>query len=386
MEKTGTTTIQEYLHVNRESLIEKGFYFMRCTGLRNDRKLSAYCLMENEFEAFHKINNIDSNEKKKDFEQSLKREIHTELKTLPPGVHTVIFSSEHFHSRVKASKQRKKLKDLICEFFEAVNFLVYIRPQIDVAVSHYSTYLKRGSKNFNEYLERCNSNNYYYNYYEFLDGWQQDFTKSDLTVRVFQRSELVEGDVVADMAQAIGLDTSNLKSIISTNESLNPTGQECLRAINHRVPSYIKDIGFNPMHVMLVNTIREIFSGSGQKPNKIQAQKLQEEFNEINEIVRERFFPEKDTLFAIDFENFDEQEAIEWGVVNFFCKFVDKYKQYPQSKILGVSQRQIDILRDTAVKLEKKDMQNAEMLMHMAFLLRPSGKYIYKKLCDYRSD
>ena len=44
-EKTGTTTIQEFLHINREKLYSKGIVFLKSPGERNQvRDLVTYCM------------------------------------------------------------------------------------------------------------------------------------------------------------------------------------------------------------------------------------------------------------------------------------------------------------------------------------------------------
>lgn len=39
IEKTGTTTIQKFLHLNRENLTKFDFAYTKSTGLQNNRKL-----------------------------------------------------------------------------------------------------------------------------------------------------------------------------------------------------------------------------------------------------------------------------------------------------------------------------------------------------------
>ena len=46
-EKTGTTTIQEFLHLNRSKLANQGVAYLQSPGLRNNRKLVTYCMKNN---------------------------------------------------------------------------------------------------------------------------------------------------------------------------------------------------------------------------------------------------------------------------------------------------------------------------------------------------
>jgi hypothetical protein len=48
-----------------------------------------------------------------------------------------------------------------------------------------------------------------------------------------------------------------------------------------------------------------------------------------------------------------------------------------------LSPKTVDILRDTAVKIEKDDLKTARELMYLAHMLRPTGAFIKKKLEMY---
>lgn len=189
--KNGDIDDSEVFKKNRDALVDKGFYFMKATGEVDDKKLSVYCLLENQFDAFHKNNSIDTKDKKRAFEKEVEESIEKEISTLPGYVHTIIFSSEHLHSIISSYDQRLKLKNLLSRHFESVDLLSYIRPQVEMAVSHYSTYLKtQGYGSLEEYLKKCNPNNCYYDYWKYLSGWELGFSSSNLNVRIFNKKRI----------------------------------------------------------------------------------------------------------------------------------------------------------------------------------------------------
>lgn len=383
-EKTGTSTIQRFLKKNRKALIEQGFYFMKSTGEADDRKLSVYCLLEEQFDDFHRNNLIDTKEKKQEFEKKLEIDVEREIRALPSNVHTIIFSSEHFHSRVRNEQQRDKLKNFLFRHFDDVGLLSYVRPQIDVAISHYSTYLKtQGYGSLTEYLVQCKPDNYYYDYWNYLSGWEESFPSSNFSVRVFDKKELVDGDVVADFCQAVGLDYSDLEDIDPVNESVTPTGQELLKVINKNYDAFIKGVGKNPARIAMVQVISRLFAGSGQRPSANQARVIQSQFDDINEKVCQRWFPNRDSLFKINYAKFDQQEAIDRYVVNFFDHFISKYVKVNKAKLVGIPSAAIDKLRDTAVSLENRNIEASLSLMKTASFLRPEGDFIRKKIREY---
>lgn len=384
-EKTGTSTIQRFLKKNREALMDQGYYFMKSTGEADDRKLSAYCLLESQFDEFHRNHLIDNEEKKLAFEKRLEKEFEKEFSSLPPSIHTVIFSSEHFQSRVKVNDQALKLKAFLSRYFDSFSLLSYIRPQVDMLVSHYSTYLKSyGVVSLSEYAESCNPANYYYDYWRYLSLWDSVFSDSKFNVRIFERSEFFDGDVVADFCHAVGLDSTLLEYIDAENESVNPTGQELLKVINRKFDDFVSGLGKNPTRTAFVNIISQMFPGSGERPRAKKAHYLQDQFAEINEQVRKRWFPERSELFNLNYKKFDQQEEVDWKVVDFFESFVEKYCKINGAQLAGISSPMIDNLRDIALKIEEEDLSSAFNLMQVASILRPDGTLISKKIKEYR--
>lgn len=383
-EKTGTSTIQQTFAKNRSSLMDQGFYFMRCTGGGNDRKLVAYCHGEDQYEVFHKAQSIDSFEKKMQFESQLVKDFEEEVKSLPSSIHTVIFSSEHFQSRLREESQREKLKALLSRFFDEFVFISYIRPQVDMAASHYSTYLKtRGTKDLSEYMERCYPGNYYFDHWRFLSNWEDSFPGQKFIVRIFDRDFMVGKDIVTDTCRAIGIDESKLENINDANESVQPTGQELLRIINSKMPVDNHDGEVNFQRNAIVKMVNKIYAGAGKRPDKSQAIKLQDGFSGINEKVRKRWFPERKELFSIKYEKFDKSNTVQWDVVSFFDLLLSEINALNPGKMAGVSPDKVDKIRDAAVYLEKHNIEIAHDVMLVAMKLRPSGTFIKKKALEY---
>lgn len=383
-EKTGTSTVQKTFAQNRDALISQGFYFMRSTGNGNDRKLAVYCYDEDQYDDFHRSNGVNTYEKKIEFEKAFVKNFEEEISNIPSHVHTVIFSSEHFHSRLQRESQRKKLRALLCRFFGEFLLVSYLRPQVNMAVSHYSTMLKtKGTQSLSEYIKQCQPKKYYYDYWFFLTGWEKSFPGSDFCVRVFDKKVMAEGDVVSDFCGIIGLNVWKLEKARDANESVTPTGQELLRIINSKMPVKNQDGSINNKRLAIVRIVNKVYAGSGQKPGKDQATKIQAEFSNINEKVRQRWFPEKGNLFEVNFEEFDRQEPIQQEVVEFFSKVLESPGLLDAGKSLNNRPRDINTLRDTAVKLENHDVDAALNIMRVAQNLRPSGDFIRKKVVEY---
>ncbi|WP_027967614.1 hypothetical protein [Halomonas halocynthiae] len=383
-EKTGTSSIQQFFNVNRDRLIQQGFYFLKSSGAANDRKLAVYSMLDSEFDGYHFENQMLTHDDKKQFEKKFEEDLAEELAALPSKIHTVVISSEHFHSRLRRAANREKLKKLLDRFFSSYQLVAYLRPQIDVAVSHYSTALKTKSTNtLPQHLKGCNVGNYYYDYYQFLSGWLDDFKGSEFSVRIFDKKELVGGDVVVDICHLVGIEQAEFNAIGSVNESVKPTGQELLRVLNAKMPAVIEGEGRNQERQFFVRIINGVFAGSGKKPSSQEAREIQSQFDATNERVRETWFPERVDLFNIDYNKYDGQDDVDWGVVDFFKKFIESYSDADKSMLLGIHQKNIDAIRDIAISIEDDDLSSAYLLMQAASKLRPKGKLLKKKLEEY---
>lgn len=383
-EKTGTSSIQHFLKKNRNAIMQQGFYFMKSTGQADDRKLSAYCLLEGQFDDFHTKNSYDTNEKKLIFEKKLVEDIANEIKVIPENIHTVIFSSEHFHSRVRTHAQREKLKSLLSRFFNTVSLITYIRPQLEMAISHYSTYLKtKGTESLEQYLTQCEPENYYYNYWQYLSGWASSFEDSELIVRIFEREALIDKDIVVDFCHAVGLNYSILEKTNPINESVTPTGQELLKIVNDNFPSLTEQGLENTTRTAFSQIISRLFPGSGQRPSKEEAIQIQDKFKDINDKIKHQYFQNKDRLFDLNIEKYNPSNSIDTNLVIFFKRFLFEYKKINSSHFSGIPPFSIDTLRDVAIDLENNNLESALKIMYVAQTLRPDGDLINKKIREY---
>lgn len=386
-EKTGTTTIQKFFDKNRELIVSQGYYFMRSTGIANDARLAGYCLSRDQIN-FYLFRNefIDTEEKKDLYDKKFVETFENEISNLPDEVSDVVLSSEFFHSRLTRKDQREKLRDLLEKYFDDIEIVCYIRPQVDVNISLYSTTLKSGGATLSlaEHLERCHPANYYYDYYRVLSGWERSFISHNVNYRIFDKRELYGSDVVLDFCAVIGLNNEGLSVVPQENESVTPTGQELLRLINKKLPVFIDGVGVNHIRVNFVKYISHICSGSGEKPDKNSAVLIQKQFDDGNEKVRGKWFPERKSLFIIDYDKYEEQEPVDRSVVEFFGLLIKEVSRTDIASLLGINSKRVNDLRDSALLLEDDNVDLSLSLMGLALLLRPNGGMIKKKVLEYR--
>lgn len=419
-EKTGTSSIQKYLYNNRRQLGGAGYHVLQSCGKYNSRALPAACIT-NKPDDYLRAIGVNTVEERQAHRETVIEGIARELSELSAGTHTVLISSEHFHSRIRSEAERGNVHELLSRFFDEFRIICYLREQVSTCASWYSTSLKnKGTQTLREFMERCNPENLYFNYHEMLAGWERSFGLAALDVGLFSRDHLLNGDLLDDFTQRVdpGLVGSLDKEIEMENESLAPMGQGLARAINLTFP----DDASNPEAARTRDEFKKDiiakFNGAGQFPPPEACRKLHGPFIEGNEQVRQKFFPEVATLFQHPAEVNRPSEGLEDSfVIASLYLILDKLK-----KELGGALRAHDILcfcgvapecvndlydygedssgkdeggiilndelarllRDSAIMLEQLDVAKSASLMELARKIRPSLRQVEERLEKYQ--
>nr|MBA3326009.1 hypothetical protein [Paracoccaceae bacterium] len=139
-EKTGTTTLQQFLALNRDILAQRGYRYPRFCGERNHTGLAAYALDPAKTDTIREPFGARSAAEVPAMRTRMQRAAQAEL----GDAATAIFCSEHCHSRLTSPSEVATLRAFLAEFFDDVQVCVYLRRQDHVALSLYSTSLKSG--------------------------------------------------------------------------------------------------------------------------------------------------------------------------------------------------------------------------------------------------
>ncbi|EGY4808381.1 hypothetical protein JIO44_001857, partial [Campylobacter coli] len=180
--------------------------------------------------------------------------------------------------------------------------------------------------------------NYICNYKQIIQWWQQIFGKENLIVRLFDKSEFYQGDLLKDFVHSIGLKWDNEFVIPpKQNESLDLIGVELLKRINQYLPWRI-DNKINHLRGDLTKFITKYFQNSNNyhlkfQPPKEIIQSYIDSFEESNEWVRKEFFPYKERLFPKqDLANYKENYELKemkpeyWNKISEFIADIVKTK------------------------------------------------------------
>ncbi|EAK5847441.1 hypothetical protein BAY65_04190, partial [Campylobacter lari] len=313
-EKTGTTSIQDFLLQNHNLLLNYGKYYSKKL-LKHNVHL---WIIELVFD-FYTRNIIDERAINLEILNNKKYEILLNEIFLYKNK-DFIFSCEIICRDFFHEKHIIILKNIFKILgFTKIFVILYIR-EISSFIESYASQNIKGGAYFNsdEIMAYNHPSIYSFNVAEIIKIYLKYFKKEDLIIRLFSKNEFHQGCLLRDFLYVLNL-KSNDDFIIpkKRNESLNLIGMEILKRINS-----FHSHSFNiklPHNVIKSNILRNdcsyfiskhfctIQSGLKFQPKKEIIQSYIDFFEESSEWIRKEFFPHKERLFPKkDLSNYKE--------------------------------------------------------------------------------
>lgn len=309
-EKTGTTTIQNFLAENRQTLLRHGYLYPDCPGKTNHFKLVVFASESTRFMNLHKLLRLDTIEKVTRFKTKFPQRLEQEL-TLS-NCEKVIFSSEHCSSRLTNEEDIERLKNLLDKFFDDIEIIIYLRRQDKFLASTYSTAIRAGSTEPFK-IPSKETIEIRYNYYNILNKFAKVFGKQKIKVRIFEPSKMIEGNLLKDFMNTVESEIDDSYSFISNlNTSLDVYSLEYVRILNKNLKKIIKH---DPdKHIKKV--IKKLENYSSKYKNKgglLLSEKMAREFmsicEESNQQVAKIYLDQHDEkLFNENFTGLRQEE------------------------------------------------------------------------------
>ena len=300
-ENTGTTAIQGFLRINSQKYLKKNIIIPDFLGWNNHSILPCIFYSEgrnDEMTLSHGIcDPILRAEKKREIISKLKKLTEKHSRGL------FIISSEHLQSRLSDSEV-KNLADSLYSMFNSIRLIIYFRKPIDLSISHLSTIIK-----WNNHL-RCElpppESPYIVklcSHKQTVECWGRVFGSSNLSARLYEKSKLIDNDVVQDFLVTSGIRSGfGYEKPTLTNPRLNVIGMKLMCEVNKRLPRIING-NFNPRHVGLVSYFEEFFSGPPLFIPSWQDQiSYHKYFLESDNFIRDRYFEDLDSIWYKDLD------------------------------------------------------------------------------------
>lgn len=302
-EKTGTTSLQEFLALNRDMLNNQGILYPKSLGKKNHIKLAAYAA--NTPSKLISRLALDSDEKRREFRVHLEQQFRQELAV--SQCEHVIISNEHLHSRITDLPQIADIKELLDNYFFSVKILVYFRRQDLMAVSRRSTAIKSGFMLLDPFQQ---SQAYYYNFYHIYKNWRDVFGKENMIVRIFAKEHFKNKNLFDDFC--FNSSITNTKEFLvpkRQNEALSLEAELLILELNRRINNGLLDLT-EPDRKQLIAEINRHYDGLPHYPDRLSAICFYQQFTASNKALAKLLKDFPATLFNDDFSMYPEHQDV----------------------------------------------------------------------------
>lgn len=360
IEKTGTTSIQNVLSVNRSLLRENGVVFPRSLGPVNHTLLAAACLDDGV------VDNIKAHQlaRGRCHEEEFRRRVECSLAEelgSGPAWNSLIVSTELIHSRLTQSSEIDRLWSILSPFVDEVRLVVFLRRQDEQAVSRFSSVLRAGHSGFSEIFEDLGGHFYlevpegrnisdfeqYYDYRRLLERFRHVVRAEDMVVRCYEDFRRETG-VVGEFLEIANLSHLELQDCRSDlNRSMSARAQFLMSAVNEIAKPWHKSGLRNLTCKELQKSIEMENGGEPREVPRAEAQRFSQRFAESNEWVRAKFFPDRRSLFSDDFSGYPESvdyTGFESDLAPLISRYRGAAKRIPILRIKSVAARALSIV------------------------------------------
>jgi len=214
--KTGTSSLQVFLRENKDLLKKNKLIYPEFKDEVAHHELAT---------CFSKANSIYEPKLHTPKAQFFLEEINKIFKSNPN--HTIIISSEAFHQHNNPHGLKKLLKNYNVKVF------CYFREYVGYFASWYQQNITSTNSTLS-FSEWINLRHVRTDYVKFITQWSKSFGKN-FKYRPFERESLVDGDIVSDFCNFIGINTPEIKKAYSNNLSLSGNMFFIKRLLNEHI-------------------------------------------------------------------------------------------------------------------------------------------------------
>lgn len=236
-EKTATTSLQYFFSANQARLNNYGIWYPSSENLDYCHRNAHFPLAASLYEECPDFVTPTKHFKPAAVFGSLFADFESRDET------TLLISCEHFSSRCSRPERVSMLKNIFSEY--ELQIVVYLRPQHELVLSAYSTYLQAGGRDTLEEVARrewLRPQAIYFNYLKMIERWWGAFGKESVTVRIFQENQLYGGSVYRDFLSVLNIEWDD--SLLVPENQNRPICKELadfLFLANQHFPNFTED-------------------------------------------------------------------------------------------------------------------------------------------------
>lgn len=236
-EKTATKSLQQFFYMNHREFEKAGVWYPCSEELDYCYGNGHFPLPASLFEACPEFIPPEKHFDPDTLFARLKRDIQSREEP------TTLLSAEHFSSRCSQADHVRQIGKHLQGL--EVRIIVYVRPQHELLVSAYSTYLKNGGR---ERLNRLATAHclkpglIYFDYLQMMQHWGDVFGQDKITVRVFQKDRMKNRNIFDDVLSVLGMArTASLQMPGRLNPSISNEAAEFIHLANRHFPVLKED-------------------------------------------------------------------------------------------------------------------------------------------------
>ena len=216
-EKTGSTSIQQWLGHHFDELQRRGIWYSRALGRPANRKLAVYGRDTENPDDGLKQHQITTEPEHEVWRGQLEQELRAEVEEATrAGTHTFVASSEHCHSRLVSDRMVERVRDLLSPHFEQRRVVCFIRPQLELLLSSLTAKVHAGLKLTDRSLD-VKPDHKYFDYLGLYRRWARAFGAEQVEMLPFDAKQ----DVVGRFARLVGPALDDLPGLERENTSLD---------------------------------------------------------------------------------------------------------------------------------------------------------------------
>ena len=300
MPKTGSSSIQEFLKLNREALLSRGIRYAPLNpafGSQFELAATGVVGAGQTIRDAHSrlILQLPTPQAEAAYVDRYRQFLDDGLAHWTEDL--FIASSEHIQPWLHQSAMMQALDRFLTARFTDVRYVIYLRDQAELMISSWSERIRRGETlDFDTHLDgRLKALNFNW----IVTKWEEAVGADRLDVRLLTRDALVQGDLIHDFCAVMGTPRAGLAEPARMNTALSRQEAELRRRVNRWLPVRRKNGHFNPLHYAAVRALMRLKRGP-ETPLSLTPEaraRIAQFYARSNERLRARRFPDRASLF-----------------------------------------------------------------------------------------
>lgn len=283
--KTGSSAIQNFMRLNVEKFSDLGYYIpdrklSKATGVTGEHVFA----LEDMFRRNDKSGLLDK---------------FGELKEWA-GDRTTLISAENL-----SNLGRSNFFDEIGKKY-SLKVILYIRRQDELLTSSWQQWFSKVEQDFQAWLVLALQRIGHWE--RIVKAWEEICGKGNMRVRIFDRSEFIDGDIMADFLDCLNLSDQRADFSFEVGKQINPSYTDVITPLVSGNRAIFQDANDSEFYKIVADLTQDSYS-KGKKVSlmsRAQRETVVKFYQGQNERIRREYFPGRQRLFkAIDHSKYD---------------------------------------------------------------------------------